>query len=187
MKKITLAVALLVCVAIQAQQQPEPEFMNQLYYCQPGAASLTALEKGEAAMKTKAKLGGFGGSSSSYVMNGNRSPVRIANNDKPSFAVKMDNNMMMDVSQVIVLYKFDIKGGDRQAQLYGTGFMGKNNSVQQGIKCQVKKTSTGVYLLLPEEPLTNGEYGFINMRPPNGAGGRGGKISYTAFGFGIDG
>lgn len=182
---ITLAA---ICIHILADAQDtktaEPEYMNQLYYYQPASGALSALEKGEVAMKTKAKFGGVGGASTAYVMQGNKSTFRVAAGDQLSFAVKTDNNMMMDISSMIVLYKFDIKSGSRQVVLQSSGFMGKNsNSSQQGIKCHVKKTATGVYLLVPEKPLASGEYAFINTAMP--VGGYTSSVSFTAYGFGV--
>lgn len=163
---------------------PEPEYMNQVYYYAAGGNTLIALEKGEASMKSKARLGGFGGSSSGYIINGSQSPVRIKNSETISFIVKMET-MMMDPSNTLILYKLLPKGNNRQALLQQTGFMGKTNSQnQRGIKYNLKKSSTGVYTILPERPLGPGEYAFINMLMPSSYSGT--SPSYTVFAFGID-
>jgi len=44
-----------------------PQYLNQLYYV-ADSNKLSDLEKIDAAMKTKSKLAGFGGVSSTYVM-----------------------------------------------------------------------------------------------------------------------
>jgi hypothetical protein len=189
MKHLIIAVAMLLSIASVAQDtktvaMPEPEFMNRIYYYAAGNNALIVLEKGEAEMKTKAKLGGFGGASSLYVINGSKSAVRLKSSDKVSFAVKMDNMMMMDPSSILILYKFEIKGSNRQAVLQESGFRGKNSQQQQGIKCLLKKTAAGTYVFVPEEPLPAGEYGFINTMTPANYNSR--SASYTVFAFGVD-
>ena len=137
-------------------------------------------------MKSKTKLGGFGGYSSAYIMEGSNSKVQIGN-QQPSFVIRMDG-MMMDASQMIRLYRFEKKEKNRESVISKGGMMGKGNSQNQdGIKFNVKKTDKGVYWLIPEEPLIPGEYGFINMMSPSSnGGGRGGATpSYAAYAFAI--
>lgn len=185
---VTCMIGLCSVINIHAQQNnssagPDPEYMNQLYYVED-SNKLVSLEKEKATMKTKTKLGGFGGASSAYVMEGSSSTVKLGKS-KPSFAVKIDANMMMmDPSSMLRLYKFDKKKDTRESIISKSGFGGKNNSVNtDGISCTIKKTSTGVYIVSPEEPLEPGEYAFLNMMQMAGSGM---NMAYTAYAFSIN-
>lgn len=190
MYKSILSIALLLMVYQQSRAQDnkstvEPEFINRLYYV-ADSNKLSDLEKTESAMKSKTKLGGFGGYSSAYVMEGSTSKIQIGN-QQPSFVIKMDG-MMMDASQMIRLYRFEKKDKNRESVISKGGMIGKNNSQnQEGIKFNVKKTDKGVYWLIPEDLLAPGEYGFINMMSPaTNSGGRGGSsATYTTYAFAI--
>ncbi|NJO24932.1 MAG: hypothetical protein HC867_02790 [Bacteroidia bacterium] len=88
MKKCFLFAAVVIVVSAAAGQDSKdsaktaaPEFMNHVYYNAPDN-KLIVLEKAEAEMKTKMKLGGFGGSNTSYIMTGDRSPMRLPQNKK---------------------------------------------------------------------------------------------------------
>ena len=181
-----IAVLCMSCLQICAQENKttvEPEFMNRLYYV-ADSNKLSDLEKTEAEMKSKTKMGGFGGYSSAYVMEGPNSKVQIGN-QQPSFVIKMDG-MMMDASQMIRLYRFEKKDKNRESVISKGGMMGKSSQNQDGIKFNVKKTDKGVYWLIPEDPLAPGEYGFINMMSPTGnGGGRSGSPSYAVYAFAI--
>ncbi len=179
-------ILLAVFIYQQGQAQDDkvvnPQYMNQLYYV-ADSNKLSDLEKTGAAMKSKSKLAGFGGYSSAYVMEGSNSKVQIGN-QQPSFVIKMDG-MMMDASQMIRLYRFEKKDKNRESVISKGGMVGKSTQNQDGIKFNVKKTDKGVYWLIPEEPLSPGEYGFVNMMSPGTSGGRTGSPTYTAYAFAI--
>jgi hypothetical protein len=184
--KLTICLIYMCCfIRVQAQEKttapiPNPEYLNQVYYI-GDSNKLLSLEKEKATMKTKTKLGGFGGSSSSYVMEGSSSPVQFGNS-KPSFAVKTEG-MMMDPSNVLKLYRFEKKNNTRESMISNSGFRGKNSSNNQGgISFTIKKTSTGVFVLSPEEPLEPGEYGFMNMMTPTV---KGREYSLPVFAFAV--
>lgn len=183
---ITLLVSACGLLTVKAQEKntsaiPDPEYMNQVYYI-GDSNKLVTLQKEKASMKTKTKLGGFGGSSMSYVMEGSSSAIHFGNS-KPSFAVKMDG-MMMDPSSALKLYKFNKNKNDRESIISKSGIGGKNSSTNMdGISFTVKKTSTGVYILSPEEPLEPGEYGILNLRMPAGSGM---TMAYTTYTFAIN-
>ncbi len=170
------------CRAQATAAVPDPEFMNQVYYLD-SANKPAALEKNSTSMVSKSKMGGFGGSSSAYVMPGKKSPIRIKSGKDISFIIKMDG-MMMDPTAIISLFKFETSGYDREAVLQKTGVMGKSGAQSgKGITMNLKKTPTGSYILIPDQPLTPGEYGFINMMSPASSGT---KMFYTTFAFGVD-
>ena len=189
MHKPFLYIASMLVVSIQSLAQDNksavvPEYMNQLYYV-ADSNKLSDLEKTDAAMKSKSKLAGFGGASSAYIMDGSNSKIQIGN-PQPSFVIRMDG-MMMDASQMIRLYRFEKKDKSRESVISKSGVMGKNsNTNTDGIKFNVKKTDKGVYWLIPEEPLSPGEYGFVNMMSPGASSsGRAGSPTYTAYAFAI--
>ncbi len=188
MSRSIVYIILTVFICQQGQAQDDkvvtPQYLNQLYYV-ADSNKLSDLEKIDAAMKTKSKLAGFGGVSSTYVMEGSNSKIQIGN-PQPSFVIRMDG-MMMDASQMIRLYRFEKKDKSRESVISKSGVMGKNsNTNTEGIKFNVKKTDKGVYWLIPEEPLSPGEYGFVNMMSPSASSsGRGGSPTYTAYAFAI--
>src|SRR5262245_55074593 len=100
-------------------KMPQPEFMQYVYYYNSSGNKLTVLEKTEVEFKTKVKLGGFGGSSSSHVIAGEKSPVRLSLGNKMEFSYKANSNMGMsgDPGNMIRLYKFESKGGERVSMI----------------------------------------------------------------------
>jgi hypothetical protein len=169
----------------------QPEFVNFIYGYKSSENKMITLEKGVVDLKTKMKAAGFGGSTSAYVLQGEKSPIRFSPAENKEFSVKMANVGMggggMDPGNMIKLHKFEIKDGNRQSILQKTSFMGTGAQVNQdGISFNVKEKSNGVYLLVPEKPLGPGEYGFINMMLPAAGNSSKGGMSYTVFAFGID-
>lgn len=191
MKKYFLLVAavccFIVCVAQkdETKKNPQPETMNQLYYV--GDSSKLIIVKEElAAMKTKTKLGGFAGSSTTYVIDGESSSMNIKNGH-PSFAIRLAtmDGMMTDPTQGLRLFKFETKEKTRESVLSKVGIMGKGASNNMdGIKCIYKESGNGVYVLTPSESLEPGEYGFVNMAMPKDVSNRK-NIRYAAFPFAI--
>lgn len=184
MKRSVALLLFTFCLQLVARsQQSESQTLNHFYYI-ADSNKLETLEKVEAAMKSKSKLGGFGGTSSAYVMEGSSSSVHIAS-QQPSFGIFMSS--MMDPSQVIRLFRFEKKDKSRESVVSKSGPMGKNNNSNfVGINYSVKKNEKGMYIIVPDEPLQPGEYGFINMMLMSGnTGGRGGMPNYMAFAFSI--
>ena len=165
---------------------PKLEYMNQLYYYNEAQNKTVALEKTQAAQKTKTKLAGFGGSSTDYIIDGEKSSVRFGSGDKIVFAIKMNSMMSMDVSQSNTLRKFEISNKTRKCNMQQVGAVGTNPKYNiDGIKCQMKELAEGLYLLIPEKPLPPGEYAFISMMAP-GSYDDPKSPKFGAFAFGID-
>ncbi|MFM9910481.1 MAG: hypothetical protein ACKVOW_14105 [Chitinophagaceae bacterium] len=158
------------------------EYVNRVYYV-ADSNKLLDLEKTESVMKSKAKLAGFGGYSSAYIIEGSSSSVQIGN-QQASFIIQLEM-MLMDASQMIQLYRFEKKEKTRESVISKGGVMGTGSSqYQTGIKFNVKKTEKGMYWLIPEKSLPPGEYGFINLMSPSPNGsGRSTSQSYTTFAF----
>ena len=73
-------------VLLMAQQYPEPEFGNEVYWLKKdNGYKVSRLEKTSSKLESKVKLGGMGGSESHYIFDGEKSPVRIENYKNLSF------------------------------------------------------------------------------------------------------
>jgi hypothetical protein len=146
MKYFILSVIMQCCsLLLMAQQYPEPEFSNEVYWLKKeNGYKITRLEKGSSKMVSKNKMGGFGGSESAYILDGEKSTVRIENYKNLSFVysngtsssksssaadsmmqangidVSAMSNMMSsmnDPSKNIVLYKVEQANGKRKILL----------------------------------------------------------------------
>ncbi len=83
---ILSVVSLCLSVIVYAQKYPEPEFSKEVYWLQKDSIhTVMRLEKGSSKMETKTKMGGMGGSESGYVLEGEKSTVRISNYKNLSF------------------------------------------------------------------------------------------------------
>src|SRR6266700_2396112 len=81
---------------------PKPEFSNLPYYFNKNTQQLVMLEKTTATVKNKTKLLGYGGSSSQYVIDGEKSNVSIQGADSIEFVMAGSGTMsMMDPSQMV--------------------------------------------------------------------------------------
>jgi uncharacterized protein YxeA len=149
MKKILLSLLITLAAAVAvAQKYPEPEFAKEVYYLKKDSSyTVMRLEKGSSKMETKTKMGGMGGSESTYVLDGGKSTVSINSENKLSFvfsfgtssgsssskerdSMMLANGMdpsamqgmgdiagMNDPSNNIVLYKVETGGNKRKVLL----------------------------------------------------------------------
>jgi hypothetical protein len=162
---------------------PDPQYVNNVYYLQ--ADSLITLEQTEARMKSKTKAFGYGGSEAGFVMDGEKSMVRIKAGDTIRFAIKLAMSLG-DPSMMIKLYKFNPKKGNREAIISSQGGIynsGKNTADANEVKFNVQKPTPDTFIIIPSSGLAAGEYGFLNMMMVHGSGM---KLSYTVFAFGVD-
>lgn len=146
---------MLICIvfALQAQNNyPEPEFSKEVYYLQKDSInSVVRLEKGSSKMESKSKMGGFGGYENGYILDGEKSTVRlhkqprfsfvfsngatvkssspqrdsmmIANGMDPSMTEGMNDMMggMNDPANTITLYKGESAKGKRKILMQKAG------------------------------------------------------------------
>ncbi len=146
MKYFMLSIIMQCCsLLLMAQQYPEPEFSNEVYWLKKdNGYKVTRLEKGSSKLESKVKFGGMGGSESAYILDGEKSTVRIENNKNLSFvfsngtagsksssaadsmmaangidvsAISSMMGSMNDPSKNIVLYKVEQKNGKRKILL----------------------------------------------------------------------
>jgi hypothetical protein len=194
MKKLTLFIILaIITAALQAQHYPDPEFTNEVYFLQKGDSTRTIrLEKGASKMDTKLKMGGFGGVENGYILEGERSAVRIPSGAGLSFifytgasqgnpnpaadsvmrANGMDPAMMdemmnsrSDPGNNITLYKTETGKGVRKVLLQKSPgmFGGKKISSSDKYTFSVKKIRAGYWELVIDKSLPRGEYTFSMM------------------------
>jgi hypothetical protein len=191
---------------------PEPEFSNEVYYLKKDSINSTVrLEKGSSKMETKTKMGGMGGYENGYVLDGEKSSVRLHSGSSLSFVVStgagakqassaqtdsvmrasgMDPSMMSgmgsmnDPSNTVTLYKADPNKGKRKIYMMKSGgafSMGKNKSSDK-FTFSVRKIREGYWELVIDKTLPRGEYAFSVMNM--GMGSMDG--STLLFAFGVD-
>jgi hypothetical protein len=209
-----LLVAVSVCtmLSLQAQTYPEPEFSNEVYYLKKDSAhSLVRLEKENSKMETKSKGIGFGGYENGYMLDGEKSSVRLNNGNGLSFVFStggagkttsqqtdsimrangMDPSMMSgmggtgDPANTITLYKTETGKGKRKIFLQKTGGAFSGGKLQSSDKYtfSVKRIRDGYWELVIDKTLPKGEYAFTTM---SYAGMNSMDGSATLFTFGID-
>ena len=94
---VAIAFFLSSILSLSAQKYPEPEFSNEVYYLKKDSvSSLVRLEKGSAKMENKTKMGGFGGSEMGYVLDEEKSRVRLAK--RPDFSFVFSNGSSVKIS-----------------------------------------------------------------------------------------
>jgi len=94
MKKMLLSLFVFVVTTVAvAQKYPEPEFSKEVYYLKKDSVhSVIRLEKGSSKMENKTRMGGMGGSESAYLLEGEKSTVRLNNGNKLSFVFSTGNS-----------------------------------------------------------------------------------------------
>jgi hypothetical protein len=170
-------------------QYPDPEFANEVYLLKKDSVRVVRLEKGTSGMDTKVKLAGFGGVESGYVLEGEKSDVRLNSGASLSFVfstggakqrnaaadsamrangmdpTQMDEmmNSRTDPSNAISLYKADVGKGKRKVLLAKSGpalpFSKKGGSSTK-YTFSVKKIREGYWELIVDKTLPKGEYVF---------------------------
>jgi hypothetical protein len=190
MKYFLVIMALVSFVKIQAQEiaafgKPGNSAI-MLYH--PATGQQTDLENTTAIKKTKTKLGGFGGSEFIYVMEGEKSPVRMQADSSIFVMEKGKGQFAMDPAIAITLYRLEAGKDKRVAVLNKytpsyAGGGGKNANTK--ISISAKEWKEGLQQLLPENRLEPGEYAFVTMMM-QGNNYEGKHTKYIVFAFGID-
>jgi hypothetical protein len=164
MKKIFISVVfLVVCCIVFAQQYPQPEFVNEVYFLKKGDGNtvvLVRLEKSSSQPDTKLKMAGFGGAEYGYTIESESSPVRLSSSQSFSFvytnsssasmstagrdsilrangmdpAMMADMGGMSDPASMITLYRTEPGKGVRKILLQKSGGMFSANKSSSGKK-----------------------------------------------------
>jgi len=168
---------------------PEPEFSKEVYFLKKDSMNKAIrLEKNSSKMDTRVKAAGFGGAENAYLIEGEKSPVRLTGGPNLSFifstgssastsspqndsvmkAHGLDPSMMSaygnmnDPANTITLYKVEAAKGNRKIYLMKTGgafSMGKNKSSDK-FTFSLKKIREGYWELVIDKSLPRGEYAF---------------------------
>lgn len=166
----------------QKNNVPAPETLNDIRHYNKSANTNQALEKNKAKMVTKAKAMGLGGASTNYVIDGDKSPVRIPLRDSISFIVSMAEGTG-EPSAWFGLFRADVKKGKRSGNYINSKVLVVKSKSGDGIiPFTVKSLGNHVYEIIPSEKLEAGEYFFVNKGTAATYGGQ----AVDAFAFGID-
>ena len=183
MKHLTLCL-ILASAAIYSSAQTKSYdalVVNHVYFI--SGDSLMSLETGDAHLMIK-PAAPFGKSEDGYSLKGDKSSVRVKAADSLRFVVK-SAGMSIDPS-VVRLYSLRSKKGNRDAVL-GTHqdmyFHSKSEDNTKGINYTVQKSGNDVYILVPANKLSSGEYAFMNLGQTSGSGPH---TTYAFYAFGID-
>lgn len=170
-KKLITFVLACLCFSFTYAQKvnvPEPEFSDQTYLLTSNT-EYVKLPRESGVVKTKAGasvfLTGIGKIKTRITLPGTSSSVSAKHGEDVRLIIKAANNST-DPNSFINIFKFEIKGKERRAQLAEAGtFSGtKDNSLGQ-IDFQAKKYGESSYLILMEG-LEPGEYG-ISLGDPD--------------------
>jgi hypothetical protein len=153
----------------------------------PNTEQQTDLDNTSAIRKQKKKLGGFGGVSFLYEIEGEHSALTL-NADSAIFVIKQGTGMLnMDMSMTITLYKLDIKDNKRVAVVgdYKPSIMGTGKTTDTKITTSSKQLKEGIVQIVPAKKLEQGEYAFISsMMEGNNYDGK--NTKYIVYAFAIN-
>lgn len=80
-----------------SKKYPEPEFSKEVYYLKKDSVnSVVRLEKESSKMESKTKMGGMGGYEMGYVLDGEKSPVRLQK--EPGYSFVFSNGASVKTS-----------------------------------------------------------------------------------------
>ena len=212
-KLLSFSIALCFVISASAQNYPSPEFSNEVYWLRKDSSKVIRLEKETSKMETKTKMGGMGGAENGYVIEGERSLVRLKNGIDLSFvftigsapqssnpsadsamkangidpAMMQNMGAMNDPANSITLYKTETAKGERKIYLMKTPgmlpFGSKKIKSSDKPGFSVKKIKEGYWELVIDKKLSPGEYAFV-MTNMSGMGMATGGA--TLFAFGVD-
>jgi hypothetical protein len=186
MKPLTISLFLFfpcsVCYSQSAAKIPDPSYVNHVYSLM--GDSLISLEHVDAHYMMKPPVP-FGKNEAGLSMPSEKSPTRIKQADTLKFVIKLASSMI-DPSQMLKLYSLRSKKGNREAVLSSSQdqyYKTKTEDNTGGLKFNVQKSGTDVYVMVPASRLASGEYAFMNSML---VGGGGPHTTYTLYAFGID-
>ncbi len=189
MKKLLVLIGLFFSLHIKAQDIASygkaPSSEVKLYH--PSTEKQSDLESTGAIRKQKKKLGGFGGISFTYEMEGEKSPVRLSA-DSAFFVIQQGTGMLaMDMGMTIMLYRLEIKNGKRVAVQgdYKPSLAGTGKTTDTKITTSSKQLKEGITQIVPENKLEKGEYAFVSsMMQGNNYDGK--NTNYIVYAFAIE-
>jgi len=108
-----LLASFLIVGAQQAQTVQEPEYFGPPHYLDPASGALSPLEKQGAVIKMRMKALGCGGAEGAYEVKGRKSPIRLADDQKIEFVVRVASPQV-DPSSVIQLVSLKATSSKRE-------------------------------------------------------------------------
>ena len=188
---VFLSIASLLWAQPDKTKYPDPEFSKEVYFLKKDSVnSVVRLEKESSKMESKTKMGGMGGYENGYVLDEEKSSVRLkagrslsfvysngasarsssAQTDSMMKASGMDPSMMSgmgsmdDPANTITLYKTESGKGKRKILMQKQGgAFGKKNQSSDKYTFSVKKIREGYWELVIDKTLPKGEYAFTVM------------------------
>lgn len=148
-------------------------FNTQPYIVDQATGQIIKTEKGTPEIKTSTVAAPFyASSSSSWMMKGERSNVRLNSNGGFNFVIKMTPGL--DPESIIKLVRFDLLKRSRRdpsrdrhmPSMKTTGSWGGASSEQvteNDVQIEIKWLSDGVYEIIPRSGMASGEYAFYIM------------------------
>lgn len=148
-------------------------FNNQPYVIDRASGQIVQLEKGTPEIKTSTVAAPFyASSSSSWMMKGDHSNVRLSSNGGFSFVVKIAPGL--DPLDYVKLVRFDLLQRSRRdpakdrhmPSMKTTGSWGGASSEQvteNNIRLEINRLADGVYEVIPKDPIGPNEYAFYIM------------------------
>jgi hypothetical protein len=189
MKNVMILFFALFSAAIKAQDiagyGKAPASEVKLYH--PSLQKQTDLEATGATRVQRKKLGGFGGISFTFEIEGEKSPIRL-NADSALFVIQQGTGMLaMDLSMTIMLYKLEVKAAKRVAVQgdYKSSIVGSGKTTDTKITSSTQPLKDGLTQIVPSRKLEKGEYAFVSsMMQGNKYDGK--NTKYIVYAFGID-
>jgi hypothetical protein len=140
-----------------------PEFNNQVYMWNKSSNKLKSLEKQKGTIETSTSASPFHAKSTSfYKVDGLYSSVRIENNK--SYVIKVVSGQDPRDLVELVIFKPGNDNKDRYMPYYessGHAYGASSGEVKDvKIPISIKKVKDGVYEIITDETLKDGEYGF---------------------------
>lgn len=148
-------------------------YLNQPYVVDRSSGQIVELERGEPEIKTSSVAAPFyASSSSSWMMEGESSPVRLKSSGGFNFVVKIAPGM--DPRDILKLVRFDLMKRSRRdpardrhmPSIKTTGSWGGASSEQvteNDVEISTKRLADGVYEIIPTGGIASGEYAFYIM------------------------
>jgi hypothetical protein len=189
MHHLMLIAVLGIAFGAFSQDYPDPEFLDEVCYLKKGdSVEIIRLEKVQSKLDTRVKAAGVAGAETGYMIDGEKSNVRVASGNKLSFVYSSSGAMgsfgMTDISSLIALYKADVAKGTRKVLLQkGGGYFGGKMRSSVKYSFSVRLIHDGYWELVIDKSLPEGEYVFTSV--PSGTAGMDGSV--TMFAFGVDG
>ncbi len=156
---------------------PTPDALNTVFHYNKATNNLQSLEKSRGVLKFRSKALGYGGSKEMCEISGDESPVRMASAESMSFIINTGGG----TSDAIKLYKLDHNKKSRWATFSKVSLLAGMSGAEGNIPCQIRMLKQGIFEIIPESKLSEGEYFFTTKAADYNS-----SVNLEVFAFGID-